>query len=137
MMFANPSGRVSSPRKEGTMNGKNVERVYNMGFGTVYPLYVQKVERKGKTKEELDQVLRWLTGYDQEALEGQIKGESSLREFFDRAPELHPNATKITGLICGVRVEQIEDPLMQRIRWMDKLVDELAKGKAMEKILRA
>ena len=119
------------------MNGKNVERVYNMGFGTVYPLYVQKVERKGRTKEELDQVLRWLTGYDQEGLDGHIKGETSLREFFDRAPELHPNATKITGLICGVRVEQIEDPLMQRIRWMDKLVDELAKGKAMEKILRA
>lgn len=116
---------------------KNNERVYNYTFASIYPLYQQKVERKGRSGAELDQVLSWLTGYDKAGLEKQIAREVTLRDFFAEAPRLHPNAVKITGLICGVRVETIEEPLMQQLRWMDKLVDELAKGKAMEKILRA
>jgi len=119
------------------MNSKNDERVFNMPFGKVYPLLLQKVVRKGRTREELDQVLHWLTGYPQQALEDQAASGVSLRDFFAQAPAINPKANLITGLICGVRVEQITDPLMQRIRWMDKLVDELAKGRAMEKILRS
>ena len=111
-------------------------RVYAMPFASVYPLYIQKVERKGRSKEELDTVLRWLTGYDQAGLERQIEIGAGLEDFFAQAPQVHPKAAEIKGLICGIRVEEIEDPLMQKIRWMDKLVDELAKGKAMEKILR-
>ncbi|MGN6540661.1 MAG: DUF2200 domain-containing protein [Ginsengibacter sp.] len=111
-------------------------RVFKMSFAGVYPLYIKKAERKGRTKEEVDAIIRWLTGYDQQALQNQIDRKIDLQTFFDEAPALNPNATKITGVICGYRVEEIEDKLMQKIRYMDKLVDELAKGKAMDKILR-
>lgn len=114
----------------------NLDRVFAYKFGNVYPLYVQKVEKKNRTKEELDQVLRWLTGYNQKQLERQIERGVSLETFFAEAPALHPNSALIKGVVCGVRVEAIEDPLMRKIRYMDKLVDELAKGRAMEKILR-
>lgn len=114
----------------------NLERVFAMTFASVYPHYVAKVEKKGRTQAELDEVLCWLTGYSRAALAKQIKGKSSLETFFDDAPELHPNAPKITGTICGVRIEEIENPLMRKIRYMDKLVDELARGRKMEKILR-
>lgn len=111
-------------------------RVFKMRFGGVYPMYVQKVEKKGRTKAELDEVICWLTGYDKKALKQQIDGGTDLQTFFDDAPQLHPNASKITGVICGQRIEEIEDKLMRKIRYMDKLVDELAKGRPMEKILR-
>ena len=111
-------------------------RVFKMSFAGVYPLYIKKAERKGRTKEEVDAIIRWLTGYDQQALQNQIDQKIDLETFFDEAPALNANATKITGVICGYRVEEIEDKLMQKIRYMDKLVDELAKGKALEKILR-
>lgn len=111
-------------------------RVFKMSFAGVYPLYIKKAEKKGRTKEEVDAVICWLTGYDQQALQNQIDQKIDLETFFDEAPSLNPNATKITGVICGYRVEEIEDKLMQKIRYMDKLVDELAKGRALEKILR-
>ena len=107
-----------------------------MSFASIYPLYIQKVEKKGRTIEELDTVLFWLTGYNKKALQQQINKKTDLETFFAQAPLLNPNVSKITGVICGYRVEEIEDKLMQKIRYMDKLVDELAKGKAMEKILR-
>jgi hypothetical protein len=107
-----------------------------MSFASIYPMYVQKVEKKGRTKEELDEVIFWLTGYDKKKLQQQIDKKNDLETFFAQAPKFNPNASKITGVICGYRVEEIEDPLMQKIRYMDKLVDELAKGKSMEKILR-
>ena len=116
--------------------GANNERVYRMPFATVYPLYITKVERKGRTKEELHTIIHWLTGYDEKALQQVIAKKTDFETFFGQAPRLNPNASKITGLICGYRVEDIEDPLMQKIRYLDKLVDELAKGRAMEKILR-
>ena len=112
------------------------ERVYKMVFATVYPLLVQKAEKKGRTKEEVDTVICWLTGYDEEGLRAQLDNGVSYETFFAEAPLMNPNASKITGVICGYRVEEIEDPLMQKVRWLDKLVDELAKGKALEKILR-
>lgn len=112
------------------------DRVFAMSFAGVYPHYVEKAEKKGRTKEELDEVLRWLTGYTKAGLAKQIEKRTSLRDFFGKAPKFNPNATLITGVVCGIRVENIEDPLMQKIRYMDKLVDELAKGKKMEKILR-
>ena len=111
-------------------------RVYRMSFASIYPLYIQKVEKKGRTKTELDTVLFWLTGYDKKTLQNQIDKKNSFETFFAQAPRLNPNASKITGVICGYRVEEIEDKLMQKIRYMDKLVDELAKGRKMEKILR-
>ena len=111
-------------------------RVYRIHFASVYPLYIQKVEKKGRTKEEVDTVLFWLTGYDKKSLQKQIDKKADLETFFAQAPALNPNVSKITGVICGYRVEEIEDKLMQKIRYMDKLIDELAKGKAMEKILR-
>ena len=111
-------------------------RVFKMSFASVYPLYVQKAERKGRTKDEVDEVLCWLTGYSQRSLAKQIERKTDLETFFRKAPQLHPSAGKITGTICGIRIEEIEDPLMRKIRYLDKLVDELAKGKAMEKILR-
>jgi hypothetical protein len=111
-------------------------RVFKMSFATVYPLYIKKVEKKGRTKEEVDTVICWLTGYDQKALQQQIEQKKDFQTFFDEAPQLNPNVSKITGVICGYRVEDIEDELMQKIRYMDKLVDELAKGRTMEKILR-
>ena len=111
-------------------------RIYTMKFAGVYPLYVQKAERKNRTKEEVDQIICWLTGYNQAGLQAQIEQENSFETFFDQAPALNPNRALIKGVVCGVRVEEIEDPLMQKIRYLDKLIDELAKGKAMEKILR-
>jgi hypothetical protein len=107
-----------------------------MAFAKVYPLYVQKAERKHRTKDEADQIIRWLTGYSQAELENQIKQQNDFKSFFAQAPAIHPNASLIKGVVCGVRVEEIDDPLMQKIRYLDKLIDELAKGKAMEKILR-
>ena len=112
------------------------ERVYALIFAGVYPHYVKKVETKGRTVEELHEVLRWLTGYTQKGLEKVIDKRKTLQEFFDEAPKFNPNAHLITGTVCGIRVEYIEDPLMQKIRYMDKLIDELAKGRQMEKILR-
>lgn len=114
----------------------NYERVFAMSFAGVYPHYVNKVERKGRTVEELHRVIFWLTGYDEGSFQRQMDKKVSFETFFAEAPRLNPNATKITGVICGYRVEEIEDPLMQKIRYLDKLVDELAKGRKMEKILR-
>jgi len=113
------------------------EKVFAMSFGSVYPLYLNKVERKGRSKDELDEVIFWLTGYDSGSLQTQIDEGVSLEAFFNEAPLFNPNASLIKGVICGHRVEEIEDKMMQKIRYLDKLVDELAKGKAMEKILRA
>lgn len=111
-------------------------RIFSTPFSRVYPLYVQKAEKKGRTKDEVDQVTRWLTGYDQAGLQAQLESNGDLRTFFDQAPAFHPNASLIKGVVCGVRVEDIEDPLMKKIRLLDKLIDELAKGKAIQKILR-
>jgi hypothetical protein len=111
-------------------------RVFTTPFAAVYPMYVQKATRKGRAKEEVDRVICWLTGYDQTALHKQIEQRTDFETFFGQAPAMHPNSSLITGLICGIRVEEVEDPLMKKIRQLDKLVDELAKGKAMEKILR-
>jgi hypothetical protein len=112
------------------------DKVYKMAFASIYPHYVSKVERKGRTVVELNEVIYWLTGYDEKSVEALIENSVDLETFFGEAPRINPNASKIKGVICGVRVEEIEEPLMQKIRWMDKLVDELAKGKAMEKIFR-
>lgn len=111
-------------------------KIFKMPFSNVYPHYVNKVEKKGRNKEELDEIICWLTGYDQKTLQQQIDSKTDFENFFDQAPRLNPNASKITGVICGYRVEEIEDALMQKIRYLDKLVDELARGKSMEKILR-
>jgi hypothetical protein len=113
------------------------ERIFAMSFAGVYPHYVTKAEKKGRTKEEVDEVIRWLTGYTKAGLEKQIRAKTDFRTFFERAPKFNPNASLIKGTVCGIRVENIEDPLMQKIRYLDKLVDELAKGKKMEKILRS
>lgn len=112
-------------------------RVFKMSFASVYPHYVAKAEKKGRTRKELDEVICWLTGYSPQALAQQIKERKDFETFFGEAPLLHPNASKITGVICGVRIEAIEDPLMRKIRVLDKLVDELARGRPMAKILRA
>lgn len=112
-------------------------RIYSMPFATVYPAYVTKAEKKGRTKKEVDTIICWLTGYTQAKLNTQIKKEVDFSTFFDKAPRLNPKRTAITGVICGVRIEEIQEPLMREIRYLDKLIDELAKGKAMEKILRA
>ncbi|EAH4444181.1 DUF2200 domain-containing protein [Listeria innocua] len=111
-------------------------RIYTMSFASVYPLYIQKVEKKDRTKEEVDEIIFWLTSYDQASLQKAIDQEIDFETFFEQAPKMNPNASLITGVICGYRVEEIEDKLMQQIRYLDKLVDELAKGKKMEKILR-
>ncbi|HWI94371.1 MAG TPA: DUF2200 domain-containing protein [Flavisolibacter sp.] len=111
-------------------------RVYRMSFAGVYPMYIQKAEKKGRTKAEVDEIIFWLTGYNEKTLQQQIDRKTDLETFFDEAPQINPNVSKITGVICGYRVEEIEDKLMQKVRYMDKLIDELAKGKAMEKILR-
>ena len=110
--------------------------IFAITFAKVYPLYVQKAERKNRTKAEVDQIICWLTGYNQAGLKQQIKKENDLKTFFAEAPAIHPNCSLIKGVVCGIRVEDIEDPLMQNIRYLDKLIDELAKGKTMEKILR-
>ncbi|NCT93333.1 MAG: DUF2200 domain-containing protein [Chitinophagaceae bacterium] len=111
-------------------------RVFKMSFASVYPHYVRKAEKKGRTREELDTIICWLTGYDQQTLQKQMDKQVDFETFFAEAPQLNPNVTKITGVICGYRVEEIEDKLMQKIRYLDKLVDELAKGRSMDKILR-
>jgi len=111
-------------------------RIFATKFSKVYPLYLQKAERKNRTKEEVDRIICWLTGYSQAELRRQIEQEVDFETFFARAPAIHPGSALIKGVVCGVRVEEIEDPLMQKIRYLDKLIDELAKGKALEKILR-
>jgi hypothetical protein len=112
-------------------------RIFSMAFAKVYPLYVNKAQRKGRTREEVDQIIGWLTGYSPAALQAQIEQGHDFTTFFAEAPALNPNAALIRGVVCGVRVETVEDPLMQKIRYLDKLVDELARGKSMDKILRA
>ena len=119
------------------MASSNWQRVYKMAFAAVYPQYVRKVEAKGRTKAELDEVIRWLTGYSQEGLEAQIAAGTNFKTFFAEAPRLNPARGEIKGLICGQRVEEIQEPLTREIRYLDKLVDELAKGKAMGKVLRS
>ena len=111
-------------------------KIFGMSFASVYPLYIKKAEKKGRTKEEVDEIIFWLTGYDEAALQQQLDNKVDFETFFAQAPQLNPNVSLITGVICGYRVEEIEDKLMQKIRYLDKLIDELAKGKAMEKILR-
>ena len=110
-------------------------KIFTTSFASVYPYYIQKAEKKGRTKEEVDTIICWLTGYNQQTLQQQIEQKCDFETFFDQAPQLNPNSSKITGVIFGYRVEEIEDELMQKIRYLDKLVDELAKGKTMEKIL--
>lgn len=110
--------------------------IFTMPFAKIYPLYIQKAERKNRTKVEVDQIICWLTGYDQAGLEQQIELENDFETFFAQAPAIHPNSSLIKGVVCGVQVEEVDDPLMQKIRYLDKLIDELAKGKSMEKILR-
>ncbi len=116
---------------------ENTARIFKTSFASVYPHYITKAEKKGKTKQEVDQIILWLTGYNQQKLQQQLDAKIDFETFFAQAPQINPNVTKITGVICGYRVEEIEDKLMQQIRYLDKLVDELAKGKAMEKILRS
>ena len=112
------------------------ERVYRYSFSSVYPHYITKAEKKGRTKDEVDEIIRWLTGYSQKQLDKILEDKTDLETFYTKAPALNPNRSQITGVICGVRVEEIEEPTMQEIRYLDKLIDELAKGKSMEKILR-
>ena len=111
-------------------------RIYAMKFSKVYPMYVQKAERKGRSQEEVDQIIRWLTGYTAAGMRRQIEKEHDFETFFNQAPALNPNTSMIKGVVCGIRVEEIDDPVVQKVRFLDKLIDELAKGKAMEKILR-
>ncbi|WP_303968645.1 DUF2200 domain-containing protein [Sporosarcina ureae] len=111
-------------------------KIYTMSFASVYPLYIKKVERKGRTKSEVDEIIHWLTGYNQQQLEALIEKQTNFETFFSEAPQLNPSRTLIKGVICGIRVEEIEEPTMREIRYLDKLIDELAKGKSMEKILR-
>jgi hypothetical protein len=117
-------------------NSKTRQRIYKLSFARVYPEYVAKAERKGRSKAEVDEIIRWLTGYSQKELTAQLKKEADIETFITNAPQLNPARALITGVICGIRVENIEDPIMREIRYVDKLIDELAKGKAMEKILR-
>jgi hypothetical protein len=119
-----------SPKKN------NNERIYKMAFGTVYPLYIQKVQRKGRDKKYVDEIIFWLTGYDNKGIEKLIKNGTDFETFFNEAPKWNPNASKITGTICGYKVEEIQDKIVQKVRYLDKLIDELAKGREMEKILR-
>lgn len=115
----------------------NNSRVYRMSFASVYPHYIAKAEKKGRTKAEVDQIIFWLTGYDEKMLQEIINDKTDFENFFNQAPKMNPNVSKITGVICGYRVEEIDDPILRKVRYLDKLIDELAKGKAMEKILRA
>lgn len=117
------------------ISDKTLKRIYTMTFAGVYPYYVAKAEKKGRTKSEVDEIIRWLTGYSQKGLETQIKKQITFEDFFAEAPSMNPARSKITGVICGVRIEEIKEPLMREIRYLDKLVDELAKGKTMQKIL--
>lgn len=118
-------------------NTKTLQRVYAMTFARVYPYYVAKAEKKGRTKAEVDEIIRWLTGYTKKGLERQIEKQTDIETFFTKAPRMNPSRKLVTGVICGVRVEDIKEPIMQEVRYLDKLIDELAKGKAMEKILRS
>lgn len=118
------------------MNNSNNERVYKMSFAGVYPHYIAKAEKKGRNKAEVDEIIFWLTGYNEKTLQAVIDHKTNFENFFTQAPAFNPNVSKITGVICGYRVEEIEDPIMQKVRYLDKLIDELAKGKTMEKILR-
>lgn len=131
-------GTIESEVKSKQRRNTNMKKpkIYTMSFASVYPLYIQKAEKKDRTKEEVDEIIFWLTGYDQASLQKAIDQEIDFETFFELAPKMNPNASLITGVICGYRVEEIEDKLMQQIRYLDKLVDELAKGKKMEKILR-
>ena len=134
------AGQARNDEEESMMTKKRgfgMSKISAYAFSGVYPLYIQKAEKKGRSKAEVDEIIFWLTGYDEAGLRAQIDKEVDFKTFFDQAPLINPNACKITGKICGVRVEEIEDGMTQKIRWLDKLVDELAKGKAMEKILRA
>lgn len=119
--------------KDKTMNK---HKIFSMAFASVYPHYINKAEKKGRTKEDVDTIIYWLTGYNNTDFENILKNKTDFETFFNEAPQLNPNVSKITGVICGYRVEDIEDPLMQKIRYLDKLIDELARGKSMEKILR-
>lgn len=114
----------------------NADRIYKMKFSSVYPLYIQKAEKKGRTKNEVDAIIQWLTGYDEYGLQNQMDLQNNFEDFFNQCPDFHPNAALIKGVICGYRVEDIEDPIIQKVRYLDKLIDELAKGKTLEKILR-
>jgi hypothetical protein len=118
------------------MKDSNYARILKMSFASVYPHYITKAEKKGRTKEEVHQIIFWLTGYNEQQLQEMLENKTNFEDFFTKAPQINPNASKITGVICGYRVEDIEDKLMQQIRYLDKMVDELAKGKTMEKILR-
>ncbi|NGF55812.1 DUF2200 domain-containing protein [Parapedobacter sp. SGR-10] len=118
------------------MNNKNIERVYKMSFAGVYPHYIAKAEKKGRTKAEVDEIICWLTGYNEKDLQKILDDKTNIETFFAQAPQLNPNVSKITGVICGYRIEEIEDPVMKKVRYLDKLIDELAKGRTMEKILR-
>ena len=112
-------------------------RIFTMAFSKVYPMYIQKAEKKGRSKEEVDKIIFWLTGYDKDGLQKQIDKGVDFETFFAEASQINPNVNRIKGVVCGVRVEEVEDPLMKKIRWLDKLIDELAKGKKLEKILRS
>jgi len=124
---------IPTPTREITVPKHNI---FKMTFASIYPLYLQKAERKNRTKEEVDQIICWLTGYDQAGLQQQIEMETDFETFFTQAPAINPKSSLIKGVVCGVRVEEVNDPLMQKIRFLDKLIDDLAKGKAMEEILR-
>ena len=113
-----------------------LQRIYKISVASVYPLYIRKAQKKGRSKGEVDEIFRWLTGHNQDTLEQELANNTSFEDFFGRAPQLNPARSQITGVICGVRVEEIDEPLMREIRYLDKLIDELAKGKTMEKILR-
>ncbi|WP_308160842.1 DUF2200 domain-containing protein [Cellulomonas sp. GbtcB1] len=128
---------VSAAGGSGTVGAAGGHRIFGTPFAAIYPHYVTKVERKGRDVAELGEVLEWLTGYDEAGLAAALADDRTLAEFFERAPAMNPNTTLIRGVVCGVRVEDIEDPLMQQIRWMDKLVDELARGKKLQSILRS
>jgi hypothetical protein len=121
-------------QKQGGIMEKH--RIYTVSFASVYPHYVSKAEKKGRTREEVNEIIRWLTGYSQKALEAQLEKKTDFENFYSKAPKLNPSRSLIKGVICGVRVEDIKDPIMREARYLDKLIDELAKGKAMEKILR-
>ena len=114
----------------------NADRIYKMKVASVYPLYIQKAEKKGRTQSEVDAIIHWLTGYDDLGLQNQLDLQNNFEDFFNQCPAFHPNATMIKGVICGYRVEDIEDTIIQKVRYLDKLIDELAKGKSLEKILR-
>ncbi|MBS3903613.1 MAG: DUF2200 domain-containing protein [Anaplasmataceae bacterium] len=118
------------------MSDSKKHQIYSMSFTSVYPLYITKAEKKGRTKKEVDEIIYWLTGYSQKKFEAQLKNEIDMETFFKKAPKLNPSRKLITGMICGVRIEEIKDPIMREIRYLDKLIDELARGRAMEKILR-